>query len=322
MIKIAYLMRIRPDLDDIIPADVEGVRVQVGDDGLYTPEDLARVADADAFVISMEPVNEQILAATRKLKIVQRLGVGYETLDLAACAKRGIPACNIEGVNKEAVAEHTLMLILALAKQMLPSMEATRRADWLAARKLTNRAFDLHGKKLGIVGFGNTGSELARRAHAFGMQISYSEVRDVNADLARQLGAKRVETAQVLAQSDVIAICTDLNATSRNLIDAEAIATIQPHAIFTCCARGGIVDEAALAKALDEERIAAAGIDVFGIEPVRPENPLLTARNCIVTAHVAGVTGDSTRRTWEWAHDNIRAVVLRGEKPRWVRNGV
>ena len=100
--KIAYLIRVRPDLEDIVPDDVEHVVAQVGDDGLYDDAALARVADAEAFVIGMEPVNEQILAAAPNLKIVQRLGVGYETLDLVATAKRGIPACNIEGVNKEA----------------------------------------------------------------------------------------------------------------------------------------------------------------------------------------------------------------------------
>ena len=134
LMKIGYLIRVRPDLEDIIPDDVEShVRIQVGDDGLYSEADLAKLADVDAFVIGMEPVNDQILDAAPKLKIVQRLGVGYETLDLDAIARRQIPACNIEGVNKEAVAEHSLTLLLALAKQLPDASKFTEAADWAAA---------------------------------------------------------------------------------------------------------------------------------------------------------------------------------------------
>jgi phosphoglycerate dehydrogenase-like enzyme len=321
-VKIAYLLRVRPDLEDIIPDDVEGVRVQVGDDGLYTDEDLAKVQDADAFVVGMEPVNEQILAATRKLKIVQRLGVGYETLDLDATAKRQIPACNIEGVNKEAVAEHSMALILALSKRLIEAQAHTQAADWASARTLTGKAFELKGRTLGIIGFGNTGSSLAKRAHAFEMNLLYNDVRDVNADLATQLGARKVDKDTLFAEADIINISTDLNSTSRNMIDAAALKKMRPETMLVCCARGGIIDEPALARALQNGELAAAAVDVFAIEPVHPDNPLIGLPNCLITAHVAGVTSDTTARIWDWAHDNIRAVVQRGEPPRWIRNGV
>ena len=322
--KIGYLIRVRPDLEDIIPEDVESyVRIHAGDDGLYNEEDLAKIKDVDAFVIGMEPVNEQILAAAEKLKIVQRLGVGYETLDLEATAKRQIPACNIEGVNKEAVAEHAMMLILALAKKLPQASAFTQSADWAAARKLTSQTFELKGRTLGIIGFGNTGSSLAKRAHPFEMDIIYNDIVDgINTDLANQLGARSVSQEELLRTADIISICTNLNDTSRKMINAETIATMQPHAVFVCCARGGIIDEEALAKALTDGQIAAAGIDVFEIEPVPADNPLLTLENCIVTSHVAGVAHDTTMRIWEWAHDNVRAVVQRGERPQWIRNGV
>jgi len=322
--KIGYLIRVRPDLEDIIPEDVESyVRIHAGDDGLYNEEDLAKIKDVDAFVIGMEPVNEQILGAAEKLKIVQRLGVGYETLDLEATAKRQIPACNIEGVNKEAVAEHAMMLILALAKKLPQASAFTQSADWAAARKLTSQTFELKGRTLGIIGFGNTGSSLAKRAHPFEMDIIYNDIVDgINTDLANQLGARSVSQEELLRTADIISICTNLNDTSRKMINAETIATMQPHAVFVCCARGGIIDEEALAKALTDGQIAAAGIDVFEIEPVPADNPLLTLENCIVTSHVAGVAHDTTMRIWEWAHDNVRAVVQRGERPQWIRNGV
>lgn len=320
--KIAYLLRIRPDLEKAVPADVEGVWIQAGAGGIYSDKDLQAVRDVDAFVIGMEPVTEQLLAAAPKLKIVQRLGVGYETLDLQACARRSIPACNIEGVNKEAVAEHAMALMLALAKQLFEANAAIQSADWLAARKLTMDTFELKGKTLGIVGFGNTGSSLARRAHAFEMNLLYNDVRPVNADLAASLGARAVDKDTLYAQSDFVSICTDLNDTTRRMIDAEALGRMRPGSRLICCARGGIVDESALADALRSGKIAAAAVDVFETEPIAPDNPLIGLPNCILTGHVAGVTSDTTARTWEWAHENVRAVVQRGERPRWIRNGL
>jgi phosphoglycerate dehydrogenase-like enzyme len=319
--KIGYLLRVRPDLEDIIPDDVEGVRIQVGDDGIYTEEDLAKIKDVDAFVIGMEPVNEQILAAAPNLKIVQRLGVGYETLDLDASAKRQIPACNIEGVNKEAVAEHSMMFILSLAKRLIEAQAHTQAADWLSARKLTTSSFEVKGKTLGIIGFGNTGSSLAKRAHAFEMNIIYNDLTDVNAELAAQLGARKVDKDTLFAEADFVNVSTDLNEHSRGMINAQSLSQMQAHAMLVCCARGGIIDEPALATALRDGTIAAAAVDVFGVEPIAADNPLIGLDNCILTAHVAGVASDTTARIWEWAHDNVRAVVQRGERPRWIRNG-
>ncbi len=320
--KIAYLIRNRPDLEDIMPSDVDAVTMQVGDDGLYSDADLAKLGDVEAFIIGMEPVNAQILAAAPKLKIVQRLGVGYETLNLKDCADHGVPACNIEGVNKEAVAEHAMMFMLALSKKLLQANAYMQKADWISSRKLTQQTFELKGKTLGIVGFGNTGSHLARRAHAFEMNLMYNDPLDVNTDVAASLGARRVEKEELFKTADYVSICTDLNDTSRGMIDAKVFEMMQPHANFICCARGGIVDEPALANALKTGQIYSAAIDVFETEPMKPDNPLMGLPNCLLTAHVAGVASDTTARIWEWAHDNVRAVLLKGEKPRWVRNGV
>ena len=320
--KVAYLLRVRPDLEDIIPDDVDSVRIEVGSDGLYSAADLDKVKDAEAFIVGMEPVNEQILSAAPALKIVQRLGVGYETLDLDATARRGIPACNLEGVNKEAVAEHSLALMLALAKQLPAALNYTQQADWVSARVLTTQTYELYGKTLGIVGFGNTGSALAQRAHAFGMNILYNDIRTVNTDLAKTLNATTTEKPELYQRSDFVCICTDLNDTSRMMVNTEALQQMGPGTKFICCARGGVVDEAALAAALKDGTIATAAVDVFEVEPIRADNPLIGLENCLLTAHVAGVAHDTTMRIWHRAHDNVRAVVSRGEKPQWIRNGL
>jgi phosphoglycerate dehydrogenase-like enzyme len=289
---------------------------------VYSPEALAQVKDVDAFVISMEPVNEQILAAAQRLKIVQRLGVGYETLDLKAAAKRGIPCCNVEGVNKEAVAEHGAALIIALTKHLLEADELTRTGRWGDSRLLTKTTFELNEKTMGIIGLGNTGSSLARRCKALGMRIVYNDIRAIDPAVVKELDATFLPKEEIYRQADILSVNTDLNEQSRNMINAETLSMMRPHALFVCCARGGIVDEPALRDALNAGRIAGAGIDVYETEPVKKDNPLFKAKNIILTSHVAGVTEETTQRTFDWAHENVRRVVIRGEKPRWVRNGV
>jgi len=320
--KIAYLVKARPDLKTRIPQDVEGVVLEAGPGGVYSKDALGQVADVDAFVVSMEPVNEPLLAAAKKLKIVQRLGVGYETLDLKAAAKRGIPCCNVEGVNKEAVAEHGMTLILALNRHLLEADKMVREGKWGDSRLLMKTTFELNGKTMGIIGLGNTGLSLARRCKAFGMRIVYNDVRPIDPALIRALDAAFLPKEEIFRQADVISVNTDLNETTRNMINAETLSMMKPAALFICCARGGIVDEPALRDALDAGRIGGAGIDVFETEPILKNNPLLSAKNIVLTSHVAGVTEETTQRTFEWAHENVRRVVLRGEKPRWVRNGV
>ena len=319
---IAYLLRARPDLDDRIPNDVEAVQVQAGAGGVYSPEALRRVRDAEAFVVAMEPVNEQILDAAPRLRIVQRLGVGYETLDLEATAKRGIPACNLEGVNREAVAEHAMMFMLSHARRFLEAHALTQSAEWESARMLTTKTFELKDKTLGIIGFGNTGASLARRAHAFEMRLLYHDTRDVNVRLAARLDARKMGLDPLLREADIVSVCTDLNPESRAMIDAAALAKMRSNALLVCCARGGIVDEAALAHALRSGVIAGAAIDVFETEPIPSDHPLIGLPNCLLTSHVAGVAGDTVDRIWNWAHDNVRAVVQRGARPRFVLNGV
>jgi len=320
--KIAYLVRARPDLVDLIPPDIEYVIVEAGPGGVYRDEDLAKVADADAFVISMEPVTEQLLAAAPRVRIAQRLGVGYETIDLEACAQRQVYACNVEGVNKEAVAEHVMLMMLALAKNLPEQERATRACDWPATRRVSRGAFELMGKTLGIIGFGNTGSQVARRARAFGMKILYNDIRPIDPAVLDETGAVFAEKDELLAHSDVVSINTWLDAGTRHMVDAAALARMQRHALLVFCSRGGVVDEHALRAALDAGTIAGAGVDVFEVEPITADNPLLEAPNCILTGHVAGLTEDSTMRCWQWAHDNVRAAVERGERPRWVLNGV
>lgn len=320
--KVAILTKARPELMARIPPDLPYVLVEAGPDGRYSPEALAKVADVDAFLVSAEPVHEQLLAAAPRLKIVQRMGVGYNTLDLEACHKRGVPCCNVAGVNKEAVAEHGMTLIAALAKNLREAEALTRKGDWAGARVLTRRSFELNGRTIGIVGLGDTGSNLARRAKAFNMRILYNDIRRIDPLLVAELEATFMEKDELFRSADVVSINTDLNDETHGMVDARRLALMKPTALLVCCARGHIIDEAALREALDAGRIAGAGIDVFSEEPLDPANPLLGAKNCLLTAHIAGVNPETGIRSITMSLENVRAVVERGQKPKWVVNGV
>ncbi len=320
--KIAAMTKARPDFLARLPKDQNIVVVSAGPDGQYPPEELAKVADVDALLVAAEPIHDQLLAGCHKVKIVQRVGVGYDSLDLDAIRRKGIPACNVAGVNKEAVAEHALAMILALAKRLPEAEQLTRETNWGAARLLTKQTFELRGKTLGIVGFGDIGTALGRRARAFEMPIVYNDVRPIDAHHIEATGARFMEKAQLFASADIVSIHTTLNPTTRGMVDAKMLALMKPGAYLICTARGGIVDEPALRDALNSGRLAGAGIDVFSKEPFPADNPLLSAKNVILTAHTAGVTVESTARSMTRALENIRRVVERGEKPQWVVNGV
>ena len=324
MANIAYLVSYRPDFAERIRREIGAEPLIVASDGngLYSEEALAKLADVDALIVANEPVTEQVFAACGKLKIVQRLGVGYENVDLDAATRRGIPCCNLAGVNKEAVAEHCMAMILALARNLVPTDAKTRASQWQEARMGMGGVFELKGKALGIIGFGDIGSNLAKRARAFDMDIFYNDIRPIDDRVVESVGAKFLEKDALYATADIISINVNFNETAAGMIDAKALSLMKPGGYLICCARGGIVDEHALRDALNEGRLAGAGIDVFAEEPFPEDNPLLAAKNVLLTPHIAGASRETAQRSLQYAHDNVRRVVERGGKPRWAVNGV
>ncbi len=320
--KLAYFMRDEADIARLAPNDATWFKVSARADGTYDPSDLAKLSPVEAILVWSEPITQAVIAAAPRLRIVQRFGAGYDVLAsvLDLTRERGIWCCNVEGVNKVPVAEHGMLLMLALAHRLDEMQVATRAARWPRQLRPDIPAFELDGKTLGIVGLGNTGVELARRARAFGMHIVYNDIRPIDAATVAALDARFLEKDALFREADVISINTDLNASSRTMIDARALGLMKPSALLICCARGGIIDEQALREALDSGRIAGAGLDVYSPEPIRADNPLIDARNCVLTPHVAGVVRESLQRSYDWAHENVRGVLERGATPRWIVN--
>ncbi|HEV8501040.1 MAG TPA: hydroxyacid dehydrogenase [Casimicrobiaceae bacterium] len=256
----------------------------------------AAVADADALVVrNRTRVDAPLIAAAPRLAVVGRLGVGLDNIDVAACGKRGIAVIPATGANALAVAEYvvgTAMMLLRGAHGASADVAAGR---WPRERLSEGR--EIRGKTLGLVGFGGIGRLTADLARALGMVlVAHDPAIDPNAVLWNDFGTQPLALDELFAVADVVSLHVPLVDSTRNLVDARRLALMKPHAILINTARGGIVDEAALAVALHAGRLGGAALDVFAREPLAAGSPLADAPNVLLTPHVAGVTAESNAR--------------------------
>ncbi len=258
---------------------------------------------------------ETILAADA-LQVIARTGGGVDNVDVEAATERGIPVCHTPEANTETVAEHTLALILAAAKDLRRLDAAVRAGQWRARDDA--RAADLRGKALGLVGLGRIGSRLAALAACFGMKVLGHDPH-VSALPDGVEGKKVRDLALVFRESDVVSFHVPLTEQTRGLVGAELLGQMKPTAILVNTSRGAVVDEAALAEALAAGRPAAAALDVFAEEPPPPESPLLGMENVILTPHTAALTAECRLRMHSQAVEGLLDV-LEGRRPRWVAN--
>ncbi|MBI4014040.1 MAG: hydroxyacid dehydrogenase [Candidatus Rokubacteria bacterium] len=291
-------------------------RVVVSDE---TEQGVIRAAaDAQGILIRGRPrVTERLMATCPRLRVVGRHGVGLDTVDLEAATRLGVAVVHAPGSNAQAVAEHTLMLILACAKRTRQIDRMTRAGDWRARHVVENT--ELCGKALGIVGVGNIGRRVAVFAGALGMRVlGYDKY--LPADEVRRRGAEPVESLEaLLPQVDVLTCHTPLTPETRHMIDEKALALLRPGAIFVNTSRGPVQSEPALFQALVTGRLAAAGLDVFEEEPSPVDSPLFNLDNVVCSSHVAGVTREALRvACLQVTSEMLR--VLRGERPLVLAN--
>ncbi len=260
----------------------------------------ATLPDTDVLWHVLQPCTAQVIAAAPRLKLIQKIGVGVNTIDLEAAKARSIAVCNLPGTNSRAVAEMTLLLMLATLRR-LPQFDAALRAGtWATPPLVQDRLGELGGRIVGLVGFGAVPAILAPILAAMGCRVLYTarahkpalpyEYRDLNA---------------LLAESDIVSLHIPQTAETTRLINAQALARMKPGAILINTARGGLVDEPALLQALATGHLAAAGLDVFDREPTQADNPLLKQDNVVVAPHVAWVTSGTFDRSFTIAAENI-----------------
>jgi lactate dehydrogenase-like 2-hydroxyacid dehydrogenase len=281
------------------------------------------IPGAEALVIRTQGVIDAAVmdAAGPSLKVIGRHGVGFDHVDVPAATERGIQVVYTPGANLESVAEHAIAMMIALSKHFMPSIEALKQGDYFARTRWMGR--DIKGKSLGIIGFGRIGKRLGEIAYqAFGMQVQYTDVVDMpDHAIARAGGAQRVDLETLLKSNQYISLHVPLDKSTRHIINRETLALVRPDCILLNTCRGPVVDEAAVAEALDDKRLLGYGADVYEVEPPQvPGHPLIgRTDNVILTPHNAAQTEESLINMARWmAEDVIR--VLHGQTPLYPVN--
>ncbi|HSK45838.1 MAG TPA: phosphoglycerate dehydrogenase [Candidatus Binatia bacterium] len=268
----------------------------------------AALKDADALIVrSAVDVNAQILRGAEKLRVIGRAGVGVDNIDLEAATKAGIAVMNTPGANAVAVAEHTIALMLALARHLCRADSTTRAGKW---EKKSLQGTELRGKTLGIVGLGRIGMAVAQRAHAFEMKVMAHDPF-VSASVAREQGIQLAELDQVYAQSDYLTLHVGLTPQTGGMINEQSLARMKKGVRIINCARGELLDETAVAAALASKHVGGIALDVFTEEP--PKNsPLLAMENVIATPHIAGSTNEAQDAVGMQIASQVREYLKRG----------
>ncbi|MFP6629246.1 MAG: D-glycerate dehydrogenase [Myxococcota bacterium] len=271
------------------------------------------VRDADGLLISNRlPIGDEVFAAAPKLRVLAGVGVGYDAFDVAAATKRGIAVSNTPDVLTHAVADLVLGLLFALSRSLLENAEYVRSGGWSQAARPPGLGFDVRGRTLGVVGMGRIGQVVTARAQALGMRTLWNDVFSELPSGAPQ--SEYRELPDLLRESDVVSLHTDLNPTSHHLIGADELACMQPHAVLINTARGPVVDQTALVAALETGTLAACGLDVLEQEPPAADDPILALPNALVVPHIGSATEQTRYAMRELAVRNLLAV-LTGEPP-------
>jgi D-3-phosphoglycerate dehydrogenase len=265
------------------------------------------VAEADFLLVATTPLTAEVIAAAPRLKLIQHQGVGYDNVDVEAAARAGVPVgLTPEGTSKP-VAEHVILLILCLYRNLLTANQTLRQGKWLQW-ELRPGSYDLREKRLGIVGLGRIGREVARRARAFECSLLYYDIVRAPPQVEAELEVVYTSFQELLSGSDIVTLHLPCTKDTQGLIGAAQLAHMRPTALLINTARGGLVDESALYQALKSGQIAGAGLDVFAVEPPAPDHPLLQLDNVVATPHIAAGTCDALATKMRAAFANMQRV--------------
>ncbi len=305
-----------PIVEVVVGYNPEGWTTEVVYGDTPREEQKRAVSDADFIMVYRAHLHDDALRAAQKVRLVQTLAAGYDSMNLRLMRELEVPCCNNGGANSRAVADHAVLLMLTLYKQLMAADRSTRRGRWSQPIDGFN-TFEMADKLVGVIGLGNIGRQVAKRAQGFDARVQYFDLFPLSSERERELSVTRVSLEELFKTSDIISCHTPLTPDTRHIVSRELMASMKRTAILINTSRGPVVDERALVDALSEGRIAGAGLDVFENEPVDPDNPLLTMDNVVVTPHSAGTTWDTWFRRAEFAYRNMRGV-WDGEPPMAV----
>lgn len=290
--------------------------VSVWPDEMPPPRDdlLGGVRDADALICLLtDKIDAEVMDAAPGLRVVSNVAVGYDNIDVPEASRRGIFVANTPGVLTDTTADFTWALLLAAARRVVEGDATTRAGGWKTWHPSFLLGHDVHAATLGIVGLGQIGTAVARRARGFGMRILYND-QTRRPEAEAELGLTYVELDELLAAADFVTVHVPLSPETHHLMDEGRFRLMKRTGVFVNTSRGPVVDQRALHDALSAGTIAAAAIDVTEVEPLPPDDPLLSAPNLIVTPHIASASVATRSKMADMAVDAVLAV-LRGETP-------
>jgi len=263
--------------------------------------------DADVIWHVLHPIDATVIERAPQLKLIQKIGVGVNTIDLEAAKERGIAVCNMPGTNSRAVAEMTLALMLSTLRKLVAIDRSVREGGWSPDHEAKESFGEIGGRTVGIVGFGEVPGILAPILEAMGVRVIYTSRSK------KPVPYDYVSLDELLAEADIVTLHVPLTTETEHMLDASRIELMRPGAILINTARGGLVDENALYQALVNKRIAGAGLDVFADEPVTADNPLLLLNTVTVAPHVAWLTNETFARSIDIAARNSFAIMSGGD---------
>lgn len=308
MMNVLYHYAAGPALQTSLAAlSAHGLEVQTcaEDDD---PRFFELLPQADVIWHCLRPLDVTVMDRAPKLRLIQKIGVGVNTIDLQAARERGIAVCNMPGTNSQAVAEHALGLMLAVLRQ-IPAFDALTRAGrgWNRPPELEDNLGEIHGRRVGLIGFGQVPRRLTPILKAMGAEVYYHSQR-----VKQDAGGTWLSLDELLRRCDIISLHVPLTRETRGLLSAERLQVMRPGSLLINTARGELVDPAALLHALQHGPMRGAGLDVHAPEPIAPEDPILQQPNVVLAPHVAWLTQETLARSLQVARENCRRLE-RGE---------
>ena len=315
--KVVFLTGLKEALiEEVVSYSPPDYEVVVLDKSSTEEQRINEVRDADFLLCYGQDPSDEVIKSLERCRLVQLLAAGYDRMNLDLLAELEIPCANNGGANSWAVADQAVLLMLAIYKQLLASDNSTREGRW--AEPITGQnTFEMADKKVGILGIGNIGRQVAKRVQGFDAKVQYFDLYPLDERTAEELNVTYVSLDELFSTSDIISCHTPLTNDTKHIVNSNTLSLMKPTAILINTSRGPVVDEEALISALQSGVIAAAGLDVFEKEPVSPDNPLLKMDNVVATPHMAGTTWDTWARRANFGFENMERI-RNGEAPQAV----
>jgi len=254
-------------------------------------EEYEKLTEADVIVLRIFKLSEKVIERNPNLKLIEKWGAGFDTVDIKAAGQAGVPVCNVPGANAYAVSDLAILHMLAVMRNLIKHHENMKKGIW-TKNEFMDTTYSLLNKTVGLIGLGSIGKKVAYKAQAFGAKVAYYDVRRLTIEEELNLQLEYLPFEDLLSNSDVISLHTPLTEQTRNLIGKREIGLMKPTAIIVNTGRGGLIDEKALIEAINERRILGAGLDCFADEPINADNPILHLENVVLTPHVGGTSAE------------------------------